>query len=491
MASPYGSLGRGQYTNADVMEEMYRAGTYAGRAGAGAGRPQAGYTMPQPYYEQGQTMPQAGYTMPQPYYGQGQTMPQPYYDEQGQAMTQPAYFEQPHPAQYQTAAVQMASGSVEAQRLAAEAEAAYAQGSLYEGAVDVRYGERRVIGEHVLDHMQQVIKGVRPIYTFEKIVEVPQTIVKEYDVYVPKPEIIERVIEVPKTELKERHVVGPPQVQYQEQIVEVPQVVIEERVVHVPRREKQERLIEIPKVEYVERIEFDDYIEYREVPVDKFVEVPEIEYHVREVEQLVPQTYIQEYYIDRYKEVPVTQMQEVAREERVPMELRAQQVPLMRPMRQAWQQPQQPQPQAPGITIAVPKGSFGPARVMADGGEMFRMMDKNRDGSISADEARQAVESLAAPRVMQSYASYDPGQELQSAVASAPVGSTFAVPKGTFKPGQQAASPSASMMPGSMQYIPGYGPVQAASPPTPPVPYGQSAGSGYNPFMSYPPVPAY
>jgi len=174
----------------------------------------------------------------------------------------------------------------------------------------------------VLDRMNDggvAVAGVRPIYMMEKVVEVPHIITKEYDKHVPKPEILERLIEVPRTEIRERTVQLPPTVQYQEQIVEVPEVVIEERVVHVPKKEIQERLIEVPKVKYVERIEYEDIIEYREVPVDRIVEVPEIEYRVREVEQLVPQEYIQEYYVDRYKEVPVTQIQEVERIEHIPV----------------------------------------------------------------------------------------------------------------------------------------------------------------------------
>lgn len=158
---------------------------------------------------------------------------------------------------------------------------------------------------------------VRPIHMIEKTVEVPHVITREYDRHVPKPEIIERIIEVPKTEIKYRTVQLPPQIQEREVIEEVPQVVIEEYEVHVPKRVIQERLIEVPKVRYVERIEYEDVIEYREVPVDKIVEVPEIEYRVREVVHQVPQTYIQDVYVPRHFEVPITQVQEVHREEEV------------------------------------------------------------------------------------------------------------------------------------------------------------------------------
>ncbi|CAJ1376991.1 unnamed protein product [Effrenium voratum] len=109
-------------------------------------------------------------------------------------------------------------------------------------------------------------------------------------------------------------------IEIHEEIVEVPQVVVEERVVHVPgRKQIQERLIEVPKVEWVERVEYEDFVEYREVPVDKIIEVPEIEYKVKQVDQAVPQTYVQEHFVDRYREVPVTQVQEVERTEHVPV----------------------------------------------------------------------------------------------------------------------------------------------------------------------------
>lgn len=85
------------------------------------------------------------------------------------------------------------------------------------------------------------------------------------------------------------------------------------------RKQIQERLIEVPKVvpgtclkselgaeDWVERVEYEDYVEYREVPVDKVIEVwlmwldeiltnqvPEIEYKIKQVDHTVPQTYIQ------------------------------------------------------------------------------------------------------------------------------------------------------------------------------------------------------
>eukprot|EP00933_Yihiella_yeosuensis_P047435 TRINITY_DN43271_c0_g1_i1.p1 TRINITY_DN43271_c0_g1~~TRINITY_DN43271_c0_g1_i1.p1 ORF type:complete len:628 (+),score=98.85 TRINITY_DN43271_c0_g1_i1:75-1886(+) len=184
---------------------------------------------------------------------------------------------------------------------------------LYEGATDIQS-----MGQALLQ--ERIVGAEGGNVLVEKVMESNQKIIKETERIINKPEIIERIIEVPKTEYKKTTYQGPPQVQYQEEIIEVPQIVEEERVIHVPgKKQIQERLIEVPVVQWVERIEYDDYVEYREVPVDKVIEVPEIEYVVKEVEHLVPQTYVQEYFVDKYKDVPVTQVQEVERIETIPV----------------------------------------------------------------------------------------------------------------------------------------------------------------------------
>jgi hypothetical protein len=154
----------------------------------------------------------------------------------------------------------------------------------------------------------------------------PQMIVQERMHEIRRPHIVERIVEVPKPEMRHVYREAEPVIRHEEQIIEVPQVVYEERIIHVPRKEIQERLIEVPKIEWVETIEYDDRIEYREVCVDKIVEVPEVEYQVRNVEQLVPQQYIEEYFQDNYKEFPMTQVQEVSRTEYAPVRHAAQQV---------------------------------------------------------------------------------------------------------------------------------------------------------------------
>jgi len=169
---------------------------------------------------------------------------------------------------------------------------------------------------------KEYIYGVKPYVTIEKVVEVPQTIVKEHTRMVPKPEIIERIIEVPKMgyNVRQQTRAASTRPEYVENIQEVHRgVITETRQQHVPKTEWQERLIEIPKLEHREIIEYEDRIEYREVPVDKIIEVPEIEYRIIPVERFVPQNYVQEYFVDRYTEVPVQQLQEVERYEYVPV----------------------------------------------------------------------------------------------------------------------------------------------------------------------------
>mmetsp|Transcript_59726 Transcript_59726/g.142106 ORF Transcript_59726/g.142106 Transcript_59726/m.142106 type:complete len:329 (-) Transcript_59726:99-1085(-) len=190
-----------------------------------------------------------------------------------------------------------------------------------ERVVDQWYEQAQLVGQREIGRQYAYVK--KPYITMEKVMEVPQTIVKETTKEVSKPEIVERIIEVPKIEYMESRRVGPTKYETKEQVVEVPQVAWEEHVRHVPRLEVQERLIEVPKVEFREVIEYEDRVEYREVLVDKIVEVPEIEYRIRKVEHFVPQTYVQENYVERYQEVPIVQVQEVERQEFAPVHARA------------------------------------------------------------------------------------------------------------------------------------------------------------------------
>jgi len=187
-----------------------------------------------------------------------------------------------------------------------------------ERVVDQWYEQAQYVGQREIGRQYAYVK--KPYVTVEKVMEVPQTIVKETTKEVSKPEIVERIIEVPKIEYMESRRVGPTKYETKEQVVEVPQIAWEEHVRHIPRLEIQERLIEVPKVEFREVIEYEDRVEYREVLVDKIVEVPEIEYRIRKVEHFVPQTYVQEHYVESYQEVPMVQIQEVERNEFAPVQ---------------------------------------------------------------------------------------------------------------------------------------------------------------------------
>mmetsp|Transcript_13558 Transcript_13558/g.31887 ORF Transcript_13558/g.31887 Transcript_13558/m.31887 type:complete len:323 (-) Transcript_13558:70-1038(-) len=183
--------------------------------------------------------------------------------------------------------------------------------------VEERMGEPSLVATRVVGEEWKWIR--KPYIGIEKVLEVPQVIVKEISREVPAPEIVERIIEVPKIEYKESYRQAPAKYQTKVELVDVPQVLVEEHVRHVPTKEVQERLFEVPKVEFRECIEYEDRVEYREVLVDKIVEVPEVEYRIIPVEHWVPQTYVQE--VDgsySYQEVPMVQVQEVERHEYAP-----------------------------------------------------------------------------------------------------------------------------------------------------------------------------
>lgn len=292
-----------------------------------------------------------------------------------------------------------------------------------EGIVrDVVHGTPSTISERITEqHGNQ--------YMLEKFIEAPQTIIKEREREVRKPVIIERIIEVPKPELKyiDRPAAGGDRIIDQEQIVEVPQIVTEEIVTRVPRKEIQERLIEIPKIEYVERIEYEDMIEYREVCVDKIIEVPEVEYVVREVERLVPQTYVEEYFVDNYKEMPMYQVQEVERIENVPVAVQA---PVMQP----------------GVVLQ-------PVRQAQRKGHWVQQW---------VDEGEEIVESLVATKVPQQAGNMvqqvnqkPHGGFLSYGYSSMPMKGQAAAPvqQGTFQSGAVYKSP---------EYTSGFQPVQQA-----------------------------
>merc|ERR1719284_1305202 len=113
-----------------------------------------------------------------------------------------------------------------------------------EVVVAERIDSPQFLGQRVVG--QEWVYGVKPYVTMEKVVEVPQTIVKEHTRPVPKPEIVERIIEVPKIGYNERTRKAAPRHVYKENIEEVYSTVTEHRQQHVPKTEIQERLIEIP-----------------------------------------------------------------------------------------------------------------------------------------------------------------------------------------------------------------------------------------------------
>lgn len=327
-----------------------------------------------------------------------------------------------------------------------------------EVVVDQRWDEPQTVGCRPIG--KEYVQSVKPYITMERMVEVPQTIIKESQRHVPKPEIVERIIEVPKMAYKERTIKAPPNSRLQtiENIHEVEHgVITETHQTHIPKTEIQERLIEIPKIEYREKIEYEDRIEYREVPVEKIVEVPQIEYVTRQVERYIPQTYVQEYYVPKYTEVAVQQLQEVERTEVVPVvqpvpRYRTQQVPVNVPVHTPTMRldPQmQPGAMAPMPMPTVPgMGTMGP-------------------GSFAGPPPMGSVANA--------YANYDP---MMSGGMRSPPGT---MPPGMMPPGMMGMTP-----PGTMGMMP------SGMMPPGTMPPGMMPGSmRMDPFGSRGPVPAY
>jgi len=286
--------------------------------------------------------------------------------------------------------------------------------------------------------------------------------------------------------------------------------------------------------------------------------VPEVEYHIREVEHLIPQNYVQDFYVDKYVDVPVSQVQEVAREELVPLVGQA-----WESHGQSWESHRSSMPMAheshggveagvawnsytgnshntqamppttseqykQGITVKVPRGTFGPQRTTMDGGMLFETADRNHDGVLTEQEALSALHSVPWQQSVSlsqsnlnppSYRDYEPGRSGGSAdynpfaSGGAAMRSSFASASpgmGTMRSMQQwsqtppgsTSAPGSYMVPpatsggygygysgGSMlgtSAAPGYGSGQA-TPPTPPAPWG---GPSYD--QAYrPPVTAY
>ncbi|PHJ24517.1 alveolin domain containing intermediate filament imc9 [Cystoisospora suis] len=134
----------------------------------------------------------------------------------------------------------------------------------------------------------------------EKITEVPQVMLREHIVEVPEIIHKEKVVKVPKLELVEK-IVEVPVVKYVDRVVEVPQHVVKEKFVEVDEIIRQEKVIPVPKIEIVEKIVKQPKI----VMVEKYVDVPRIEYREVEIEKIVEVPQIQIKYVER--EVPVPQ----------------------------------------------------------------------------------------------------------------------------------------------------------------------------------------
>lgn len=188
--------------------------------------------------------------------------------------------------------------------------------SLNERILDSYAAPGSYVGERVVE--QHNVYGYKTYMTVEKIVEVPQVIVKERVNVEKKIDVQERIIEVPKVEIQESFI-EVPVVKKVEKTVEVPQIIFEDKIIHETKIEVQERIIEVPKIIYEEVVEYEDKIEYREVPVDTYIDEIIEEYVTvpKPQEVMVPMyEYVEVIETD---DVPMVQMQEVERIEEVPI----------------------------------------------------------------------------------------------------------------------------------------------------------------------------
>ncbi|CAD7948351.1 unnamed protein product [Amoebophrya sp. A120] len=142
----------------------------------------------------------------------------------------------------------------------------------------------------ITEKQKKLIVGIKPYRVVEKVMEVPQVVVKERTKVKRVPVLEERVVEKPVIEVVEKFV-EVPVVKYVTKEVEGPTtVMVEEKRVEVPKIIYEDRYIEIPKVIYDEKVFYEDRTEYREVIVDKIVEETVVKNRgvKKKVEQRVP-----------------------------------------------------------------------------------------------------------------------------------------------------------------------------------------------------------
>eukprot|EP01071_Lankesteria_metandrocarpae_P006597 Lankesteria_metandrocarpae@DN4417_c1_g1_i1.p1 len=184
----------------------------------------------------------------------------------------------------------------------------------YEVEGKLETGDLRVVGERVVEFQVKLAKKVIREEQWEKIIVVPETQIKE-DIIEDVQVVREKIVEYTKSQ-KER-VVEVPEIQYVERVVEVPERVVQERLVHVPKIEVHERVIEVPRYVDQERIVEVAEIEYKEVLIEKFVEVPEYREEVVVREVPVPQ------YVDKPVPEYVDTPQKVLVERNIPVPVAA------------------------------------------------------------------------------------------------------------------------------------------------------------------------
>eukprot|EP01056_Protomagalhaensia_sp_Gyna25_P000626 Protomagalhaensia_sp_Gyna_25__625@NODE_1294_length_1975_cov_207_605372_g1033_i0_p2_GENE_NODE_1294_length_1975_cov_207_605372_g1033_i0NODE_1294_length_1975_cov_207_605372_g1033_i0_p2_ORF_typecomplete_len564_score145_93IMCp/PF12314_8/6_9e03IMCp/PF12314_8/3_4e07IMCp/PF12314_8/2_8e07IMCp/PF12314_8/5_1e03IMCp/PF12314_8/9_4e03_NODE_1294_length_1975_cov_207_605372_g1033_i01851876 len=294
------------------------------------------------------TAPQQHQTAGSSAYSQTATYQPSYHSTQG-ATYQQQYTVLPATSQQTTGQQQLVQQQVSVTQLPAAASSTHystgATGQVYYGGastvsrgqstatetsrvVGVEYGEQRVISvsqrvdesrqsvlsERYVEHEIKVPKKIVREEVIEKVIIVPEKIIHE-EIIDEIQKVREKVIEIARPTIIEK-VVEVPEIEYVEKIVEVPEKIVQEKIVQEVKVQYQERIVEVPKPIYQERIIEVPEVQYREVPVERIVEVPEYKDEI--VYRDVPVTQYVEKPVPEYVtvEVPV----ELARKEPIPVE---------------------------------------------------------------------------------------------------------------------------------------------------------------------------
>lgn len=181
-----------------------------------------------------------------------------------------------------------------------------------------------IVNEHYIEHEVRVPKRIVREEIIEKVIVVPEKVVQE-EIIEEKATIREKIVEIARPIIIEK-VIEVPEYEYVEKIVEVPEKIIQERVVPVDKVEYKDRVQHVTKVIPQERIVEVPDVQYREIPVERVVEVPEWREEViikqvpvpQYVDKPVPNVVQVEQAVDVERQIPIPLQADITYEFRLP-----------------------------------------------------------------------------------------------------------------------------------------------------------------------------